>query len=111
MKSPIIITNGRDLPRGNGETYTSSDPQNNFIVGGKDSMNIPKLNAEVLSGKDRYETALKIAEKYFKDSPGVYLIPANPSPTDLEYANRYDNRYDNTYNGPVLYANTKNKKR
>lgn len=105
MKAPIIITNGKDMPSGEGSTYSASDYQNNFIVGGKESMNIPNLKAEILSGKDRYETSLTIANKYFQDSPGAYIIQANPTPYDLEYANRYDN----TYNGPVLYANTKGK--
>lgn len=49
-----------------------------YIVGGENSVSralekeLPKVIARI-SGKDRYETSLKIAEKFYKDSTEAYL--------------------------------------
>ena len=57
----LVLTNGKELPKGiNKEEVVE-------IIGGKKSVNIKGLeNVNRISGKNRYETAIKVAEKFGK---------------------------------------------
>ena len=57
----LVLTNGKELPKGiNKEEVVE-------IIGGKKSVNIKGLEkVNRISGKNRYETAIKVAEKFGK---------------------------------------------
>lgn len=42
--------------------------QNNILVGGEKYLGIKDLKGERISGEDRYDTSVKVAEKYFSNS-------------------------------------------
>ena len=57
----LVLTNGKELPKG----IKKEDVVE--IIGGKKSVNIKGLeNVNRISGKNRYETAIKVAEKFGK---------------------------------------------
>lgn len=103
LKSPIVVTNGQKLQ----DIKWIADPKdkkNNIIVGGINSVNIPDLSAERVSGNDRYETSLNIAKRYFKDSLGCTLVSGENFPDALSASNLYDKSIEQ----PLLLVKEKN---
>lgn len=66
----IILVKEKEIPQGAKEVIENA--KDILIVGGNSSVNLP-LNADRISGKDRFETAVKIAERAFKNPKQVAL--------------------------------------
>lgn len=60
---PLILTDGSNLP-GGAEGYKSNSK--NYIIGGKNSIDISGLSGKRLSGSDRYATSAAVAKEGFK---------------------------------------------
>ncbi len=66
----IILVKEKEIPQSAKEIIENA--KDILIVGGKSSVNLP-LEADRISGKDRFETAVKIAERAFKNPKQVAL--------------------------------------
>lgn len=66
----IILVKEKEIPQAAKEVIENA--KDILIVGGKSSVNLP-LEADRISGKDRFETAVKIAERAFKNPKQVAL--------------------------------------
>ena len=66
---PLILTNGRTLPKGTEEYKGNSK---NYIVGGTNSINIYGLKGKRLAGDDRFATSAAVATEGFKDAMQEY---------------------------------------
>lgn len=66
----IILVKEKEIPQVAKEVIGNA--KDILIVGGKSSVNLP-LNADRISGKDRFETAVKIAERAF-DKPNQVAL-------------------------------------
>lgn len=67
LNKNIILTDGKSLPPMYENILGKPEIKNNLIIGGKESINIPNIKAEQIGGKNRFDTSLKIAKKYFTD--------------------------------------------
>lgn len=75
---PILLVKRNSIPSNIKRLIDTSDLKNVYIVGGlntisKDVENKLTNTIERFSGKDRYETSIKIANSKFKDSKKAYL--------------------------------------
>lgn len=84
-KSPILLADGDKLPGAEKlvKDYSISEA---IIAGGEDS--VGKLekyftNIQRISGKDRYETAINIAEKFFNQAEKISLVSGENFPDAL----------------------------
>lgn len=66
----IVLVKEKEIPQGAKEVIENA--KDILIVGGNSSVNLP-LKADRISGKDRFETAVKIAERAFKNPKQVAL--------------------------------------
>lgn len=83
LKAPLILTNGKDIPKSIEKVSNIADTANNVIVGGVSSVNIPSIKAERLSGTDRYGTSAALATKYFAKSENIVLASGKDYPDGL----------------------------
>ncbi len=83
LKAPLILTNGKDIPKSIEKVSNITDTANNVIVGGVSSVNIPAIKAERLSGTDRYGTSAALATKYFAKSENIVLASGKDYPDGL----------------------------
>lgn len=75
---PILLVKRNSIPSNIKRLIDTSELKNVYIVGGlntisKDVENKLTNTIERFSGKDRYETSIKIANSKFKDSKKAYL--------------------------------------
>lgn len=67
-KAPIFLTDGEDL--------TEYSDAKHYVIGGENMVCeevATDLNAERIAGKDRYETNIKVLDKFYKDSNKLYF--------------------------------------
>ena len=67
-KAPIFLTDGKDL--------TEYSDAKHYVIGGENMVSeevATDLNAERIAGKDRYETNIKVLDKFYKDSNKLYF--------------------------------------
>ena len=94
-KRPLILTDGKHLPEGD------INKDGAIIFGGKDTIDIAGLNGKQLSGNDRFETAVKIAEEGFKNSKTAILVNGMNYPdalTAISLAKKY--------NAPIILSSS-----
>ncbi|SFE95373.1 cell wall-binding repeat-containing protein [Peptostreptococcus sp. D1] len=72
LNKNVILTDGKNISSSYRKAESSSK-EGDLIVGGKNSINIPSVKAQQIGGKDRYDTALKVSQKYFPDTKKVIL--------------------------------------
>lgn len=99
LKAPLVLTDGKSLPQGYYDVMLSGSSDNNIIVGGSSSVNVPGLSGTRVSGSDRYETAAKIAENYFSSPKNIALASGIDFPDGLASVTLY-----NTFESPILLS-------
>lgn len=97
LRAPIILTNGSSLPNEYEKVMSRYANDANIVVGGTDSVNIPNMTATRVSGNDRYETAIAVAEKYFPDTETIAIASGRDYPDGLSSITLYGK-----YQMPIL---------
>lgn len=103
LKAPLILTNGKSLPTGYENVMNKSERNLNTIVGGPDSVDIPYLYADRISGINRYETSAALAQKFFAKSQTAVVASGLDYPDGLSSVTLY-----HAYQMPILLTNKKN---
>lgn len=92
-KIPIILTDGKNLPDIPKEKIK-------YIIGGEKTIDGRGLKAERISGRDRYETSVKLAEKFFSNTNHVIVTSGQVFPDALS-ASIFSIRM----NAPIILTN------
>lgn len=87
LNKNIILTDGKNLPPLYENILGKTESKNNLIIGGKQSMNIPDIKSEQIGGKNRFDTSLKIAKKYFPDIKKTILASGDTYIDSLSASN------------------------
>lgn len=72
LNKNIILTDGKNIPSSYKKKQTVFN-NGDLIIGGKKTMDISDIKAEQIGGNDRYDTALKISQKYFPNAKKMIL--------------------------------------
>ncbi|WP_101772958.1 leucine-rich repeat protein [Peptostreptococcus faecalis] len=82
LNAPILITNKNSIPKSTVEEMRRLKSKKVIMVGGVNTISEDvekiikenKLDVERISGRDRYETSIKIAQKYNNDAKDIYIV-------------------------------------